>query len=386
VQLLGELTARSRAILNETRAVPQLLIRGTKSDRPAEIAGSRMIGVGLGVRPGRKHTTISAYLQDVDSGGVVAVERTFAEPPPEESPRSFASHASSVLTRGVSLANLASSQLLLKSGKRTPSGLLLLPRTTASLATHPQSYQWEQLKPPFAAEGFAPLAERFETLPPSCLRPRRRTENLHVVVVERADMVAFDPTMQRLTARLLDPQGGFATLVHPFHHRGREGFNDLARILEARGDRVRFVSGHVRSHGRMLEIQPIAIVLDDGQRRLGVHPWLPLNTDIAATEAERPDDDTSDQAPEADSPVKEFLIRFDDLLSELLLTGLTRAPASAWTELAEVARQVGFVRLTAPIAALADVLLARADALRWDVTPALLQTRELCLLSRLASE
>ena len=386
VQLLGELTARERAIVNETRAVPQLLIRGTQSDRPAEIAGGRMIGVGLGVRPGRRHTTISAYLQDVDSGGVVAVERTFADPPPEESPRSFASLASSVLTRGVSLATLASSQLLLKSGKRTPSGLLQLPRTAASLAIHPQSYQWEQLKAPFAAEGFAQLAERFETLPPTCLRPRRRPEGLHVVAVERADMVAFDPTMQRLTARLFDPQGGFATLVHPFHLRGQEGFNDLASILEARGDRVRFVSGHVRSQGRMLEIQPITIILDDGQRRLGVQPWLPLNMDIAATDEQRPDDDSSAQTPEADSPVKEFLIRVDDRLSELLLTGVTLAPASAWTELAEVARQVGFVRLAAPIAALADALLARADTLRWDATPALLHARELCLLSRLASE
>jgi hypothetical protein len=199
-------------------------------------------------------------------------------------------------------------------------------------------------------------------------------------------MVAFDPTMQRLTARLLDPQGGFATLVHPFHHRGREGFNDLASILYARGDRVRFVSGHVRSHGRVLEIRPIAIVLDDGRRRLGVHPWLPLNTDIAATEAQRPDDVSPDRATEANSPVKEFMLRVDDLLSELLLTGLTLAPPSAWTELAEVARQVGFARLTAPIAALADALLARANTLRWDATPALRQARELCLLSRLASE
>lgn len=386
VQLLGELTARSRAIVNETQAVPQLLIRGTKSDRPAEIAGSRMIGVGLGVRPGRKHTTISAYLTDVDTGGVVAVERTFAGPPPEESPRPFAQLASSVLLRGVSLGSLAASQLLLKSGKRTPSGLLLLPRTAASLATHPQSYQWEQLKPPFAAEGFAPLAERIETLPPSCLRPRRRTENLHVIAVERADMAAFDPTMQRLTARLVDREGNLATLVHPFHHRGRDGFNDLASILEARGDQVRFVSGHVRSRGRVLEIEPIAIVVDDGQRRVGMLPWLPRNTEIAASVEQPSDDAASDEAPESDSPVKEFLLRLDDLLAEVLLTGLTLAPASAWTELAGVARQLGFVRLSAPIAALADAFLARADTLRWDATPALVQTRELCLLSRLAAE
>jgi hypothetical protein len=386
VQLLGELTARGRAIVNETHAVPQLMIRGTKSDRPAEIAGGRMIGLGLGVRPGRKHTTISAYLQDVDSGGVVAVERTFAEPPPEQSPRPFASLASTVLTRGVSLATLASSQLLVKSGKRTPSGLLALPRTAGSLATHPQDYRWEQLKPPLMAEGFAQLAERFATLPPSCLRPRRRTENLHVVAVERADAVAFDPAKQRLTARLADPQGGSATLVHPYHHRGREGFDALAQTLEARGDQVRFVAGHVRARGPTLEIQPIAVVLDDGQRRLALQPWLPSGAGIVAAEGPPPDDVPPERNPEADSPVEEFLLRLDDLLSEVLLTGLNLASAPAWTELAEVARQVGFARLNAPIAALADALLARADTLRWDPTPALRQARELCLLSRLASE
>jgi hypothetical protein len=386
VQLLGELTARTRAILNQTPAVPQLLIRGTKSDRPAEIAGGRMIGVGLGVRPSRRHTTISAYLHDVDSGGVVAVERTFADPPPEEPPRAFASLASSFITHRATLSSLASSQLLLKSGKRTPSGLLVLPRTAASLATHPQSYQWEQLKPPFAAEGFAQLAERLESLPPSCLRPRRRTENLHVVAVARVELVAFDPSLQRLTARLADHQGGFATLVHPFHHRGREGFDDLARILESQGDRLRFVSGHVRSQGRTLEIRPIAIVLNDGPQRFGVHPWLPCDVGRSVTEEQRPDEDSSAQDSEAESPVKAFLTRLDDLLSELLLTGLARAPASAWAELADVARQVGFDRLAEPIAALAGSLLARADTLRWDATPAFAYVEELCLLSRLASE
>ncbi len=386
VQLVGELTARSRAILNDTRSVPQLLIRGTKSDRPADIAGGRMIGVGLGVRPGQKHTTISAYLQDVDSGGVVAVERTFASSPQDESSRSFVSLASTVLTRGISLASLASSQVLLKSGKRTPSGLLILPRTSANLATHPQAYQWEQLKPPFAAEGFAQLAERLDTLPPSCFRPRRRTEGLHVVAVSRVDMIEFDPTTQRLAARVVDSEGEIATLVHPFHHRGREGFNHLADVLQNRGDSVRFISGHIRSRGRALEIQPIAIVLDNGQRRIGINPWLPLNSDITTNDEQGADNDSAEAECETDSPIKAFLFRLEDLLSEMLLTGVTLAPAPSWTELAEIARQMGFVRLSVPIAGLAAEILARSNTLRWDSKPALHHTRELCLLSRLASE
>lgn len=386
VQILGELTARSRAILNQTSAVPQLLIRGSRSDRPADISGGRMIGVGLGVRPGRKHTTISAYLQDVDSGTVVAVERTYADPEPPDHPRSFASLAASPFARGISLASLASSNLLLKSGKRTPSGLLQLPRTAGTLATHPQAFRWEELKPPFAAEGFAQLAERFEALPPSALRPRRRTENLHAVAVVRAEDVAFDPTQQRLTARLVDARGDSATLVHPFHHRGRDGFDDLASRLDTRGDRVRFVSGHVRSVGRALEIQPVAVILDDGPGRIGLLPWLPLPTDVSNPEPLAEARTPVDPPDEATSPVAEFLIRLDDLLSDLLLTGVTQAPAPPWTELAEVAQRSGLVRMSQPIASIASALLSRAESLRWDSAPATRQARELCLIARLASE
>ncbi|MDB5338367.1 MAG: hypothetical protein JWN70_3986 [Planctomycetaceae bacterium] len=387
VQLMGELIARMRAIRSGTRAVPQPLIRGTRSDRATDIAGGRMIGVGLGVRPGKRHTTISAYLQDTDSGSVVAVEQTFADPDPASgsAPRPFADLAATVVVRGVSLANLATSQLLLKSGKRTPSGQLILPRTASNLTTHPQSYQWEQLKPPFSAECFSQLTARFETLPPSCLRPRRRTENLHVVAVQGVDEVDFNASHQRLTARLRDSQGEFAELIHPFHARAREGFNDLVEVLEQRGDQVRFVCGHVRVSGRSLQIQPISLILDDGQRRVGIQPWLPHQIQATGNTAGLAEDEL-DAKFSTKSPIEEFVRRLDEQLSDLLLTGLPRSHASTWTELAEFTRHIGMVRLTNPIAALADTLSSRSNTLRWNAESAVGHTKELCLLSRLAAE
>jgi hypothetical protein len=387
VQLLGELTARLRTIASGTRAVPQPLVRGTRSDRPTEIAAGRMIGVGLGVRPGRRHATISAYLQDADSGSLVAVERTFADPDPKtgDQPRQFADLAAAVLVRGVSLASLASSQLLLKAGKRTPGGQLLLPRTAASLATHPQTYEWEQLKPPFAAESFAQLAARFETLPPSCLRPRRRTENLHVVAVAGADELTFDSARQKLTARMRDSRGDFATLVHPYHARGREGFNDLAAALEQRGPQVRFVCGHVRSTGRMLEIEPVSVILDDGERRIGIQPWLPGNI-LTTNSNPWLADDSQGLETNSESPIGELLRRIEDQLSDLLITGLNHGHPATWTELAQFAQQLDFVRLTTPLAELADALSSRANTLRWDADHALRHAKELALLSRLARD
>lgn len=384
-QLVGELLIRSRAIGRATRSVPQPLIRGTRSDRAAEIAGGRLIGVGLGVRPGPRHTTIGAYLQDVDSGNVVAVERTFADPDPAagETPRSFADLAGTVLVRGVSLAGLAASQLLLKSGKRTPSGQLILPRTASSLTTHPQNYQWEQLKPPFAAESFAQLEARLESLPPSALRPRRRTENVYAIAIAGVDAVEFDVAHQQLVARITDADGRTARLVHPFHARSRAAFDDWKTALDERGSQARFVCGHVRSRGKQLQIHPLCLVLADGEQRTAVYPWLPQSQASAST---RTAPSFAEAASPEPAPLSNFLDRLDGQLADSLLTGLATARESTWKELRDSARALGFVRLTQPLAAVAETLVQRSNTLHWNAEPAVENILELCLLARLASE
>jgi hypothetical protein len=383
LEITGELIARLRAISRDTKAVPQPLIRGSRSDRPTEIAGGRMIGVGLGVRAGKRHATLSAYLQDADSGTVVALERTFADPDPQsgDKPRSFPDLAGTIVSRGVSLAALASSQLLVKSGKRTPSGVLVLPRTASSLSTNPQSFRWEQLKPPFAAESFTQLAARFAALPPSYLRPRRRTENLHVVNVAAAEDVTFDVAHQRLLATLRDAQGDAAQLVHPFHSRACDGFNALFEALQRQGGQVRFVCGHVRNAGRGLEIRPISVVIDDGERRMAIQPWV-------THEAMTPENSGTSAEPVAAEPsvVDEFLQQLQEALADLLLTGVAASDARSWVELGEIGRQLGFTRLASPIADLANSLVARANTRHWEDSVATQQVRELCLLSRIAME
>src|SRR5215207_674638 len=82
-QLVGELLIRADTIRNDTGAVPQLLVRGTASDHWTDLGSARFIGVGCGVRLGRRRATVVAYLQDVNSGSMVAVSREFADPPPD---------------------------------------------------------------------------------------------------------------------------------------------------------------------------------------------------------------------------------------------------------------------------------------------------------------
>ncbi len=50
VDLIGELAIRADAIRSDTKAVPQLLIRGTKADRPVEIGSVRYLGLGCGAQ------------------------------------------------------------------------------------------------------------------------------------------------------------------------------------------------------------------------------------------------------------------------------------------------------------------------------------------------
>lgn len=384
LQLVGELVIRSRAILSGTRAVPQQLIRGSRSDRSSEIAGGRFMGVGLEVRPGPKHTTLRAYLQDVDSGNAVAVERTYADPAPKsgEAVRTYAELAGLALLRGTTLAGIASSQLLLQSGKRTPAGHLVLPRTASSLTTHPQSYQWENLKPPLAVENFEQLRARLECLPPQCLRPRRCTENLHVVALSGADEICFDVAQQRLTARLHDSQGATARLVHPFHSRGRQAFDELKNALEQRCQQLRYISGHIRTTGAGLEIQPICLVFDDGQQRIGIQPWFPNSVFEDAP--------ASEHLPEFDpppvSPILDYLIRLESQLSEVLLTGLTGTPQNEWDELLRLTNRLGLTRIARSLSTLNEQFSNRPNTLSWKTEPAVREILNLCLYCRLGSD
>jgi hypothetical protein len=77
--LIGELLVRCDAVRNDTGALPQLLVRGASADRAMTLGAARFVGLGCGVRAGRKRVELTAYLQDADSGSVVAVRRHFAE-------------------------------------------------------------------------------------------------------------------------------------------------------------------------------------------------------------------------------------------------------------------------------------------------------------------
>ena len=386
---LGELLCRLRAIESHTSGpdkprLPQLLVCGSPKDVPVQISGGRLLGVGLGVQVARGSVTLNAYLQDVDTGSVMAIARRFEDSEPTagvELP-SFARLARTSISRGCGLGSLSLSQLLIKSGKRSPGGLLSLPRQAGATSMHPQLFEWEQLKPPFLVESFAQLRARTQALPPSYLSPRRATENLHVVAVARVDAAHFDPARQRLTATLRDARGDLVRLVHPYYARGHEGFAALTRALEHHAERVRFACGHVRLAAGELQLWPVSLIVDNGQRNVGIQPFIGGDDLGGPTPA-------SAVSPESGAvldDLEQFPLVLHDALGELLLVGLRQLPDASWSRLVEAARSLGFVRLLEPIRALASELAARAHTLHWDPTAALRLTRDLFVLARVATE
>jgi hypothetical protein len=175
-------------------------------------------------------------------------------------------------------------------------------------------------------------------------------------------------------------------LVHPFHSRGRTGFDALFTNLTRNGEAVRFVSGNVSNAGDLLTIRPILVVWDDGLRRVAVQPYID-NAGVSGGSAERAACNPPNSA--AADPLAAFLqyVRFE--LSELILTGIRRAgagEAKRWADLSQQGQQLGFVRLADPPAQLAELLAARTSSVRWDPTPVLQLVLELLLLARIGSD
>ncbi|HND52176.1 MAG TPA: hypothetical protein PLV92_07260, partial [Pirellulaceae bacterium] len=433
VAVIGESLARTRAIARGSEAVPQLLVRGGKTDRASEIRGSRFIGVGLGAAISRRNVTLSAFVQDVNSGHVGVIERVFANPAQgsSEAPRSLVTLAATTIARGVSLGAIGMSQLILQAGKRTANDRLIPPRGSSGLTVNPQTFQWEQLRPPLAVEGLAQLRARLRFLPPSYLRPRRATEGLFCVELAGCDGVAFDGARQQLEATLRDRDGETARLIHPYFDRAADGFQSLSRTLHEAGERLRFVCGHAKLDGRGLSIRPVAVVFDDQGRRTGVCPWFSRGSPAAdravAADSVASTDSVAGAAHESNSSAKlgasddeagecaevamdasppsstslvdeidggdrvcaEFIAAWRETLGDLLVTGLVRAPrdsCDAVRRLADRSGRIGFVRVAHALQELSGELDRRDLELRWDAGRAAAMVAHHCLLATVAVE
>lgn len=404
VQLFGELQARLRALRQGTSAVIPALVRGSRAERPVELKGARLTGLGLNVAFRRKQTILRAFLYEASQGNVVAVEREFAEGASGSSvqERSVDDLASTVIVRGLSLGGLAVSQLLVQTAKRTPNGRLALPRSSTQMTIHPQQFSWETWKPPFAVDSVAQLRARLRLLPPSYLRARRCTEDFFGVAVSGCDGAGFDVTRQVFEATVRDSEGEPLLVAQPYFQRASRGFRRLVHWFTQQKVALRFVCGQVRAARGVPVIRPTLLVFGEGRDRVGVAPWLDgaLGETPAESVAEKEVSDSeepneSDAAPpvepnrDSESVVERFWGETRAGLGELLITGIsvvTPREARLVEELASRGARIGFVRVASELSGLAAELSARSQSLRWDPSAAVIRYAQLCCLARMASE
>jgi hypothetical protein len=380
--LIGELLIRLDAVRHDTGALPQLLIRGSRADRPVNLGSARFIGLGCGARLNKRGVELTAYLQDSDSGSMVAVCKEFADDPdPAKPPRSFAELARASAAKGSSFATLGAGQLLIRGGKRTASFHLIPGRSDAS--AQPQAFAWESLRPPVLVEEFSELDARLSALPPSALRPRRVAEDFHVCTVAGAEGVHFDAATQTVRAVLLDGRGRPMLLAHPYTSRGQAGAEALLARLGEQPGTLRFVSGPVQRGAGGLLIQPVCLVWQDGVKRTALQPWIEQRPGESASDAH-----LSAAVRPAD-PLGDYLLNLQAALGELCVLGLRRSDtlvARRWRELQHQGESVGFARLAAQVSPLADALEQKSHTLRWDERTAGRHLLQVAALVRLAGD
>jgi hypothetical protein len=383
-ELLGELLIRCDAIRRDTGALPQLLIRGSRADRVQALDKARFVGLGCGVRVGKRSVELTAYLQDSDTGSVAALSKDFAEKPDDpQPPKTFAELAQRSAARELSFASMGAGQLLISGAKRD-AGHRLRPGNSAKLTVQPQAFAWENLRPPVLVEEFAELDARLSALPPSSLRPRRVAEDFHVCKVARVEAADFDAATQTVQALVADERGQQALVLHPYTTRGRAGAEALLARLRQLPQGLRFVSGPVQRSPRGLVIAPVCAVFQDGDKRVAVQPWIDATGEPSTAPAA-----PAEAARWAGDPLTDYLHQLQTALGDLLLLGLQRADgrsAKQWRELQQAGEAVGFARLARGGARLADELEAKGRTLRWDWRPASDGVLRLAVLARMAQD
>lgn len=379
-RLLGELKARLRVIQNESNSIPHALICGSKSSSRTAIKSTRLVAVGLDVKPMENHVQFRIFLQDCETGTVLVLSRTIASRETSDDPaKSFDELASRVLAGGISIERFAQSLLLLGSGKRTPTDDLILPVGAGKFTANPQSFLWEDLKPPFAVESFDQLRQRLEMLPPDWLRPRRHAENLHVIRIKKIQDATFDARTQRMSATVEDDEESFATLSLAYHSQGRAGFDQFLEMAESRGSEALFVCGHVRLDNRELVISPISLVFEvEGERRM-ILPWLAMDISQASIPESEP------ELVDEENPIDDFLDRLGAQVSDTLLAGWHNADAREWEALLDHGKSIGFSRSLKPVDRIAADLRQRMERRIHESEVAAQELGELCVYLRLMS-
>ena len=377
-RLVGELKARLAVIENDLSPIPHALVCGPKSNGKTALKKARLVAVGLDARPTPLSVVFRIFFQDSETGSVLVLNRTVPSREIEqEDAKSFDDLGSRLVADQSSVAQLAKSIVVLGSGKRTATDEIVLPRGRGKLAVNAQSFLWEKLAPPFAAESFEQIKQRLQQLPPDWLRPRRGAENLHAIRIEAINNAFFDVRTQRLMAVATDIDGGLAKLVFPYHSQGHAGFDQFLEAAMARGEDAKFICGHVRLENRELVIVPVSVVFETDDKREIMIPWLAGSNEKSDSQLVEPEFDAQQ------NPISEFLKDLSAGVGDALITGWENQQLIDWETFLERGQAIGFSKTLAPIKQMVDDLRSKHEHLNYDANAGAKSLGELCIYLRL---
>lgn len=355
--LLAELAARGRAARAAASELPPRFVLGLGEARETALDQARLVSIGARVEADGDDREASVLLVDAATADVLVVTRRWSFEPGQalDGP----ALAGRTVAPNVPLGTLAHGQLVTRAGKRAPDRRLTLgpARGGVKTAVGPQTGAWGELPAPVLVGDLADHEARLRTRPPRCLRPRLRSEDVHVVAVAEHGPPTWAPGEQTLW---IPARAAGGELRLALHHQpaAPRAVDALAAAVAAAP--VRFASGVLRPGPSGLVLDLLAVVTD----RVVVPDLEP-----AAGQAHELHDPAA-----ARDPLGAALAEARGALEALAHHGLRRpAPGAAARALAAAARldACGAARLAGRVKALGDALRAHDTHRREEDAPGL---------------
>lgn len=295
--LITELVCRMDGAQSKQSPIPAALMVGGKGNKPSDVAGLHLLGLGTQAIHRLKCISIVSYFQDIKTGSLLTMVKEFPLKPGEELV-DFCKLAAKPFAKNYSLAHLGVSSVMASSGRLTASRSYLPGRSPISVT--PQSFKWETIKAPVQVESFAEINTLLATEFPWYLGLRSKGQQLRVCRIYGRRDVFVSKSMQRIYVQLQDQNQENALLEYSYKSLAHGGFESLLAALQDPKNEIAFVSGIWSWSGNNLTVQPIAVIFERDGERFVVQPDVDrLTASIPPQGVLEPHDLDSEQGPKS---------------------------------------------------------------------------------------
>ncbi|AZZ92449.1 hypothetical protein EUZ85_17675 [Hahella sp. KA22] len=352
IRHMGEFLCRQRALASPTLPAPEVVIRGGGPKRVRERTGkSRYIGLGCRMREEHGGVFAEVFLQSVDTGGLVILEKRQKTSKAEDAPHSYYQITQRMYVLQHSIQDYGKGQVLTSGAKLSLDNRMTFGRQTA---VNPQSYQWSTLRQNLLMEDFDELRRRLATRLAGPFRSLKANENFYAIKVSGVANPRFDAASQCVKADLVDAKGASIALAFPYSTRGAGGAEVLLQLLRMHGSHINYVAGSVTEHTHGLMIEPISVVYSVSQQAMMLQPYVDASLPGIPAAHTLP---AENRLALEQSTLSRLLEELDQLLCDLLITGIRQAAPNAqsrWRELTQQCEAIGLHRLNRILSAAID--------------------------------